>query len=116
MMTAPFRADFRIRGFFNGKDIPAAKWLKKLAWDLDGYATQHGNIPPHRWTQAFDLLLTEEASTCAETHHTFQEILSKDDPTEANITTAKALLCERFPSKSVEISQTSFTTELGELK
>ena len=58
---ATFRADFKFCGYYNGKDTPATKWLKKLDWDLEGYAV-NGSIPPHRYIQAFELLLTEDTS------------------------------------------------------
>jgi len=60
-MTSTFRADFKFCGFFSGKDVSAAKWLKKLDWELEGYAVD-GVVPPHRYIQALELLLTDEAS------------------------------------------------------
>ena len=45
---ATFRIDFKFCGYYNGKDTPATKWLKKLDWDLEGYAV-NGSIPPHRY-------------------------------------------------------------------
>jgi len=110
-----FRADFKFCGFFNGKDIAATKWLKKLDWELEGYAVS-GAVPPHRFTQAIDLLLTEEAAAWAETHPQAIDILAASEPSQDDVTTFRGLLCERFPSKSAEISTTTFDMELTDLK
>ena len=114
-MMAAFRADFKFCGYYNGKDMPAAKWLKKLDWELEGYMVDH-QIPPHRYIQAFELLLTEDASAWAETHPQAVQILSLDEPTYDAVRAFKSLLCARFPMKSAEVSSISFDTELSELK
>ena len=110
-----FRADFKFCGCFNGKDIAASKWLKKLDWELEGYAV-NGVIPSHRYIQAIDLLLTEDASAWAETNPQAIHLLSTDEPDAVTVRAFRGLLCERFPSKSSEISNTTFEAELTELK
>ncbi len=112
---ATFRADFKFCGYYNGKDMPAAKWLKKLDWELEGYMV-NGAIPPHRFIQAFELLLTEDASAWAETHPQAVHILNSDEPTADAVKSFRSLLCARFPMKSAEVSSISFDTELSELK
>ena len=110
-----FRADFKFCGFFSGKDISAAKWLKKLDWELEGYAA-NGIIPPHRYIQALDLLLTEDAAAWAESHLQAISILASPNPTTESVKNFKNLLTERFPAKSSEVLTISFDTELSELK
>ena len=110
-----FRADFKFCGYYNGKDMPAVKWLKKLDWELEGYMVD-GKIPPHRYIQAFELLLTEDAAAWAETHPQAVSILNSDDPSEKSVKDFRSLLCARFPMKSSEVSSISFDTELSELK
>ena len=112
---ASFRADFKFCGYYNGKDMPATKWLKKLDWELEGYAVA-GTVPPHRYTQAFGLLLTEDAATWSETHPQAVEILGSDDPDEQSVKAFRSLLVARFPTKSTEVSSISFDTELSELR
>lgn len=112
---ATFRADFKLCGYYNGRDMPAAKWLKKLDWELEGYAVDR-KVPPHRFIQAFELLLTEDASNWAETHPQAVEILAKDDPEETDVRAFRNLLVARFPTKSAEVSSISFDTELSELR
>ena len=114
-MASSFRADFKFCGFFSGKDISAAKWLKKLDWELEGYSID-GIIPPHRYTQALDLLLTEDAAAWAESHPQAVSILASANPTQESVKNFRNLLCERFPTKSSEVSTISFDTELSELK
>ena len=115
MMSSPFRADFKLCGFFSGKDISAAKWLKKLDWELEGYSV-NGTIPPCRHTQALDLLLTEDAAVWAESHPQAVSILASANPTQESVKNFRNLLCEQFPTKSSEVSTISFDTELSELK
>ena len=114
-MASSFRANFKFCGFFSGKDISAAKWLKKLDWELEGYSVD-GTIPPHRYTQALDLLLTEEAALWAESHPQAVSILASANPTQESVKNFRNLLSERFPTKSSEVSTISFDTELSELK
>ena len=112
---ATFRADFKFCGYYNGKDMPAVKWLKKLDWELEGYMVD-GKIPPHRYIQAFELLLTEDAAAWAETHPQAVSILNSNEPDEASVKSFRSLLSARFPMKSAEVSSVSFDTELSELK
>ena len=95
--------------------MPATKWLKKLDWELEGYAVA-GKIPSHRYTQAFGLLLTDDASVWAETHPQAVDILEMDEPDEESVKTFRSLLIARFPMKTTEVSSTSFDTELSELR
>lgn len=100
---------------FSGKDISAAKWLKKLDWELEGYNIDD-QVPPLRVTKALELLLTEDAVEWAESHPQAVTILASESPSADDVREIKELLCQRFPTKSSEVSTISFGTELGELK
>ena len=77
--TMAFRADFKFCGTFSGKEAAASKWLKRLNWELKGYAV-NGAVPPHRFIQALDLLLTEEAAVWAESHPQAAAIIAAQAP------------------------------------
>ena len=112
---ASFRADYRFCGTFSGKDIPAAKWLMKVDWELEGYQVD-GVVPPSRIIQAFNLLLVGDAEAWAESHPRAKAILTSEPPTRDSVANFRSLLCERFPAKSTEVAPVSFNTELSELK
>ena len=51
--------------------------MKKLDWELKGYEI-NGNVPPHRFTQIFDLLFINEAAIWAVSRFEFRtQLLTK---------------------------------------
>ena len=107
---------FTFCGCFSGKGaISAARWLKKLEHELNPYK-ENGVIPPGRYMDSINLLLTDDAAEWAETNAEAAGLLSQEDPTPESVTAFRNLFQERFPAKTVETSNTSFDTELGEMK
>ncbi|MCJ1464755.1 hypothetical protein MMC07_003368 [Pseudocyphellaria aurata] len=107
---------FTFCGCFDGKgNISAARWLLKLEHELAQYQT-NGIIPPDRFIDSINLLLTNDAAEWAETNPDAARLLGEEEPTTESVTTFRNLFQERFPAKTVESSSLDFYTELNELK
>ena len=102
-------------GTFSGKDS-ATRWLRKLEHELSGYKQADGLIPPDKYLDAFNMLLTDDAGDWADSHPDAIRLLNSEEPTKATVDTFKALLCERFPSKAAEQAPVPFDVELAELR
>ena len=102
-------------GTFSGKDS-AIRWLRKLEHELSGYKQADGLIPPDKYLDAFNMLLTDDAGDWADSHPNAIRLLNTKEPTKATVDTFKALLCERFPSKAAELTPVPFDVELAELR
>lgn len=61
------------------------------------------------------MLLADDAADWAESHPDAIRILADQAPTKATVENFRALLCERFPLKTAEITPVSFDVELAEL-
>ena len=106
---------FSFCGCFSGKDtISAARWLKKLEFELAPFK-QDGSMPPRKFLESVDLLLTDDAAEWAETCPDAVRLLADENPTAQSMTTFRNLFQERFPAKSVETSTVSFDLELSNL-
>ena len=109
------RPTFSFCGTFSGKDgISAARWLKKVMWELEPYEV-NGQIHPKALLRSVDLLLTGEAATWAETFEEVSSLLSMVDPHLETVTRFKNLFQARFPAKSYDSTPTSFDDELHDL-
>lgn len=107
---------FTFCGCFSGKGaMSAARWLRKLEHELNPYKID-GRIPPGRYMDSINLLLTDDAAEWAETNPDAARLLSEDEPTTESVLSFRNLFLERFPAKSVEPAAASFHTELGEFR
>ena len=108
---------FAFCGTFSGTGTTSAsRWLKKFEHELAGYKTDDGSIPPKVYLANLDMLLEDEASEWSESQPEAIRLLALADPTQDDVTMFKSLLCERFPSKAVELYPVPFSVELSELK
>lgn len=106
---------FAFCGTFSGLTIPAARWLTKFNHEMKGYRLPDGTIDPGLYLESLNMLLTDDASDWAESYPDAIRILADPDPTQEMVETFKARLCERFPSKNVEVTLVSFDVELAGL-
>ena len=83
-------------GNFSGKDnIPAARWIRKLEFELGPFKINDA-IPAQRLLTSIDLLI-DEAAKWAETNPDLVRILASPEPTDAKAIAFKNLFQERFP-------------------
>ena len=107
---------FTFCGCFDGKGtISAARWLLKLEHELTQYR-ENGIIPPDRFINSVNLLLTDDAAEWAETNLDAARLLEDEDPTTESVASFRTLFQERFPAKRVESPATNFHSELGEFR
>ena len=67
------------------------------------------------YLESLSILLAEEATVWSESHANAIRLLNEPSPTQQTVDQFKALLCERFPAKSVEIASVPFDIELSRL-
>ena len=111
------RPTFAFSGSFSGSgEISAARWLKKLEWEIEPYHL-HGQPTPKTLLKYVDLLLTDDAATWAETSQEVSSLLSMKNPSVSDVVRFKKLFEARFPSKSFGLASTpaSFDHELRQL-
>ena len=72
-------------------------------------------MPPKKFLESVDLLLTDDAAEWAETCPDAVRLLADENPTVQFMITFRNLFQERFPAKSVETSTMSFDLELSNL-
>lgn len=109
------RPTFALCGHFSGKEgISAARWLKKVEWELEPCEI-NGQIPPKVLLRSVDLLLTEEAAAWAEAFDEISTILSMEDPSVQAVKRFKSLFQARFPAKSYDSTSAGFDVELRDL-
>ena len=77
--------DFALCGLFTGKTgQSAARWLKKVEWELEKHAGDDagddGSLDPSRFLRAVDLLLADDAAAWAETTPGIIELLKHPAP------------------------------------
>ena len=106
---------FALCGTFSGTSIPASRWLIKFNHEMKGYRDQEGVIPPDTYLESLNMLLTDDAAEWAESHPDAIRLLAEPNPTAATVESFKTLFCERFPTKTVEVTPLSFDVELAEL-
>ena len=111
------RPTFTICGQFSGTTDSASKWLKKFDLEMEDYRDEDGRFPPTKYLGTLDALLTGEASDWSESHPEAIRLLHEAEtaPTPTTVENFRALFCERFPSKVMEISPVPFDVELAEL-
>jgi hypothetical protein len=95
--------------------VSVARWLKRLEHELSGYKVD-GVIRPSTYLDSLNMLLTDDAAEWAESHPDAIHLLAIEEPTIQDLANFKSLLCERFPTKAVEISPIPFDVELSELR
>lgn len=106
---------FAFCGTFSGaENVSAARWLKRLEHELSGYKVS-GVINPSTYLNSLNMLLMDDAAEWAESHPDAIRLLAIEEPTAQDPASFRSLLCERFPTKAVEISPISFDPELSEL-
>ena len=83
---------------------------------MRGYRNEDGTIPADTYLESLNVLLTDDAADWAESHPDAIRLLSDPEPTQATVENFKALFCERFPTKAVEITPVPFDVELADLR
>lgn len=108
---------FAFCGTFCGtKGVAASKWLKKFEHEMAGYKNNPGTIPPKLYLDSLDMLLTDDANDWAESHPEASRLLALDEPDQAAVDSFKSLICEKFPSKAIEVAAIPFDVEISELR
>lgn len=107
---------FAFCGTFSGKDnTSAAKWIKRLEFELTPYQDENGVIPARKFLSSIDLLLSDEAAEWAEIDPDAIKLLTNPDPTAQMVSTFKDLFQQRFPSKFAALPTKSLNQQLSEL-
>lgn len=107
---------FAFCGTFSGKDnISAAKWIKRLEFELTPYQDGNGVIPARKFLSSVDLLLSDEAAEWAEIDQDAVKLLTDPDPTAQTVSTFKDQFQQRFPSKFAALPTKSLNQQLSEL-
>lgn len=115
MAYQPTSPTFSFCGTFSGTGtVSAARWLKRLDHEFSGYKID-GVVKPFTYLDSLNMLLTDDAAEWAESHPDAIRLLAIEDPTAQDLENFKSLLCERFPTRSVEVSPIPFDAELAEL-
>ena len=108
---------FAICGTFSGTNgVPASRWLVKYNHEMKGYKTEDGSIPADTYLEFLNVLLTDDAADWAESHPDAVRLLNEPEPTQATVDSFKALFCNRFPTKAVEITPVPFDIEVQDLR
>ncbi|SLM35097.1 hypothetical protein LPUS_04151 [Lasallia pustulata] len=109
--------DFALYGSFTGKTgQSAARWLKKVEWELEKHAGDDGSVDPSRFLWAVDLLLADDAAAWAETTPGIVELLEHPAPNADTVAQFKGLFNQRYPSKVPEPSVVHFDSEISDLR
>ena len=107
---------FAFYGTFSGKDnTSAAKWIKRLEFELTQYQDENGVIPAQKFLSFVDLLLSDEAAEWAEIDQDAVKLLTDPDPTAQTVSTFKDLFQQRFPSKFAALPTKSLNQQLSKL-
>ena len=97
---------FVICGTFLGTTgVSASCWFIKFNHEMRGYRDEDGTISADTYLESLNVLLTDDAADWAESHPDAIRLLAEPEPTQATMESFKALFCEKFPSKAVEITQ-----------
>lgn len=111
---------FPFCGSFSGSgSISAAKWIKKLEYELKSYQHtygDYGNIQPKKLLESVDLLLIGNAAEWAITNFDASRLLNEENPTSESVTTFKRLFQEKFPAEKEDLSTINFDFELNKLQ
>ncbi|MCJ1423137.1 hypothetical protein MMC29_001018 [Sticta canariensis] len=108
---------FAFCGPFSGQgNISASRWLLKYEHEMSGYRVADGIIPPEVYLGSLDMLLTDEAAEWSESHPDAVRLLADPTPTQQTVSSFKSLLCDRFPSRVVEVVPVPIDVELSELR
>ena len=112
------RPTFAICGTFSGATESAAKWLKKFDLEMEDYRNDNGLFPAGKYLSTLDALLTGDASDWSESHPVAIRLLAEAEttPTDQTVENFRALFCERFPSKVMEVSPIPFDLEIASLR
>ncbi|SLM40420.1 hypothetical protein LPUS_11218 [Lasallia pustulata] len=109
--------DFSLCGPFNGRNgQTAARWLKKLEWELKRCSSTQGTITPAEYLQAVELLLVDDAAVWAETTPGIAELLEDLDPTEDTLAQFKALFLQKYPTKTLDTPAIHFDSKIADLR
>lgn len=112
-MTGP---SFAFCGPFPGQmNISANRWFRKFDYEMSGFCID-GRIPADKYLSFLNMLLTEDAAEWADSYPDAIRLLEDPNPTQETVDSFKALLCDRFPSRIVEVVPVPFDVELSELK
>ena len=116
MAYQPVGPSFAFCGTFSGNDsISAVRWLRKFEHEIVGYRV-NGTVPPDKYLSSVDMLLMDDAAEWAESYPEAIRLLKDPNPTQESVNTFKALLCDRFPAKVVEVVTVPIDVELSGLK
>lgn len=83
---------------------------------MSGYRTADGDIQPDVYLGSLNMLFTEDASEWSKSHPDAVRLLAEPKPTHQTVTSLKSLLCDRFPSRVVEVVPVPIDVELAELR
>ena len=115
LMSQGNAPDIALCGSFTGKTGQlAARWLKKMEWELEKHAGDDGSMDPSRFLRAVDLLLADDAATWAETTPGIIELLEHPAPNADTVAQFKGLFNQRYSSKVPEPSVVHFDSEISE--
>ena len=71
---------------------------------MSGYeVASNMTIPSAKYLEDISMLFTEDAADWSESYSDVIRLLADSAPTDQIVNNFKALLCERFPSKAIEV-------------
>ncbi|KAF6238681.1 hypothetical protein HO173_003187 [Letharia columbiana] len=112
------RPTFATCGNFSGTTgMSASKWLRKFDFDMEDYQDEEGRFPPAKYLGYLDMLLVDDASEWSESHPEAVRLLTEAEHSgsQQTIQQFRAIFCEKFPSKAVEVSAIPFDVEIADL-
>lgn len=89
---------FAFCGTFSGRDnTSAAKWIKRLEFELTPYQDENGVISAQKFLSSVDLLLSDEAAEWADIDQDAMKLLNDPNHTTQPVSTFKDLFNNTFP-------------------
>ena len=84
---------------------------------MEDYQNDEGKFPPKKYLGYLDMLLTENSSDWSESDPQAIRLLAEAEGggTQQTIQQFQFIFCEKFPSKTVEVSSIPFDVEIAEL-
>lgn len=108
-------AIFSVGNFTGRNGQSAARWLKKVTYELKKNSGRD-EVPPKEFLQAVEFLLSDDAEDWIESHKEANNLLSIREPTQADVDKFVVLLEKKFPAKPKDTSRKGFVAELRELQ
>jgi hypothetical protein len=102
--------------FTNQKNISVNRWLLKFEHEMFGYIMNDDRILSNKYLSSLNMLLMNEVARWVESHSNVIRLLEELLSTQQTIENLKALLCERFSFKIIEVIIIFIDVELSKLK